>query len=1072
MSKAANGAPRLRAMAVCPACGQSNPARARFCMSCASALPLEEPAPRGARKTVTVVFCDVEGSTPLGDRLDPESYREVMTRYFRRMRDALERHGGTVEKFIGDAVMAVFGVPLLHEDDALRAVRAASEMRTALEPLNEELERRWGVRIRTRIGVNTGEVVVGDVAAGQALVVGDAVNVAARLEQVAEPGEILLGPETYALVRDHVSTEELAPLRLKGKPHRVAAHRLLGVEPGTADARPDPPFVDREDELADLRAAFERCVADRTPELRTILGSAGVGKSRLSREFVAGLGDRALVLTARCPPYGDGITFWPVAELVKRACGIADDESRARVRARLDETLAGAEDSALIVERIASVVGAAEPAAGLQETFWAVRRLLEWLGRDRPLVLILDDLQWAEPAFLDLTEYLVGWSRGLALFALCLARPDLMDRRPTWGASSASPPLGPLGDEESQRLLEGLLGGARIDRDVARRIAESGGGNPLFLEETLRMLEDDGLLRRRGERWIVTGDLSGVAVPASIHALLGARLDRLSPDELAVIRCAAVIGKVFWWGAIAELVPDAVRPHVGGHLQSLVRRDLIRPEPSTFAGEDAFRFHHILIQEAAYRGTPKLDRALLHEIFAGWAERVAGDRMLEFEEVIGYHLEQAHRYRSELGEPAEELRDLGLRAGSRLGAAGARALERRDMNAAGDLLGRATVLLPPDAAERRSSLLALAEALAETGELQRAEAALDEAERLAAEAGDEGGVAHAVIQRLFLLESTDPKRLTEDAELGAQRSIRKLEELGDDLGLARAWLLVGDLRLTRSRYAAAGEAFSRAIEHARRAGAPREELDALGRFVGAGAYGPTPLPELERRCEELLAAARGRGGHEAPALRALAVVRAMGGRFDEARDLARRARSILEDLGLRLRAGWVSETLGSIEMLAGDAVAAERELRAGFDVMAELGEHGYQATAAAMLAHALVRQGRFEEAERLAALSASAAAEDDLASQVLWRSATARVLAASGSMDEAEALAREASALVEATDDVNMHADTLVDLAEVLRTEGEHDGARAALDRAIELYEAKGNVVGAEAARRMLARAP
>ncbi len=1052
------------AMPVCPACGQSNPARARFCMSCASALTLEEPAPRGARKIVTVVFCDVADSTPLANRLDPESYREVMTRFFREMRVSLERHGGSVEKFIGDAVMAVFGVPVLHEDDALRAVRAAADMRTALEPLNAELERRWGVRIRTRIGVNTGEVVVGDVATGQALVVGDAVNVAARLEQVAEPGEILIGPETHPLVRDHVSTAELEPLLLKGKSSRVAAYRLLEVEPATADTRPDPPFVDREGEIADLRAAFERCVAERTPELRTILGSAGVGKSRLSREFIAGLGDRALVLTARCLPYGDGITFWPVAELVKRACGITDDDSRAHARAKLEGAVRGSEEAPLIVERISPVVGAAESSVGLQETFWAVRRFLEWLGRDRPLVLILDDLQWAEPAYLDLVEYLVGWSRGLALLVLCLARPDLMDLRPTWGASSVSPPLAPLGDEDSQRLLEGLLGGAQFAGDVARRIAESGGGNPLFLEEMLRMLEDDGLLRRQDDRWVVAGDLSGVSVPASIHALLGARLDRLSPDELEVIRCAAVIGKVFWWGAIAELAPERLRPHVGGRLQSLVRRDLIRPEPSTFAGEDAFRFHHLLIQEAAYRGTPKGARAARHEAFAGWVERVAGDRMLEFEEVVGYHLEKASRYRTELGDPAEDVAELCRRAGRRLAAAGARALERRDMWAAADLLGRATDLLPVEAVERRAALLALGETLAEIGDLHGAETRLDEAERLAAASGDGAMVANAAIQRLFLLESTDPKRLTEDAELGARRLIRRLEELEDDEGLARAWRLVGQLRWTRSRYAAAGEAFSRAVEHARRAGSGREELDSLGRFAGAGAFGPTHLSEVERRCEELLAAAHGRGGHEAPALRGLAIVRGMQGRFDEARGLAGRARSILDDLGLRLRAAWVSETLGTIEMLAGDPAAAERELRAGFDVVSELGEHGFQATAAALLAHALVAQGRFEEAERYARLAGSSAAEDDLASQVLWRSALARVLAASGSLGEAGALARGALALAEQTDDVNMHADTFVDLAEVLRIAGEPEEAVAALERAIELYGIKGNDVGARRA--------
>jgi class 3 adenylate cyclase/tetratricopeptide (TPR) repeat protein len=1059
-------------MPVCSACGQGNPDRARFCMACGSPLPGDEPAPHGARKTVTVVFCDVAGSTPIAERLDPESVREVLSRFFREMRAVLEAHGGTVEKFIGDAVMAVFGVPLLHEDDAIRAVRAAAEMRDALPALSENIVGRWGVELRARIGVNTGEVVVGDPEAGQALVVGDAVNVAARLEQAATPGEVLLGPATYALVRDLVEAEETGPLELKGKRAPALAFRLLGVEPGSLAApRPEPPLVGRRDELATLRSAFERCAGDRRCELVTILGSAGEGKSRLAREFVGELAERALVLPARCLPYGDGITFWPVAELVKQACGITDDDPRDLALARIEATVDGAEDGSLIAERVAAVTGFGSATAGLQETFWAIRRFLEHVGRDLPLVVSVDDLQWAEPTFLDLVEYLAGWGRDVAMLLLCLARPDLMDARPSWGsgvANASTLPLSPLGDEESAELIAAILGGDRLDERTTARIAQAAGGNPLFLEEMLRMLEDDGLLQRQDGGWVATADLSDVDVPASIHALLGARLDRLAADERSVIRCASVIGKVFWWGAVAELVPASLRAEVGSHLQTLVRKELVRPERSSFAGEDAFRFHHILIQETAYRGTPKEIRADLHERFAVWVERAVGERASEFEEVLGYHLEQAYRYRIELGAAEDRTAELGLRGARLLAAAGRRAFARGDMSAAADLLGRGAALFPAEHPERRALLPNLGEALSEEGDLAGGEAVLAEAIDLARRADDRGGYANAEIVRLLVLEATDPKGRSQSLSQ-VEALIEVLEELGDDLGLARAHRLLGDIHWAHCHYAAADAAFERAIEYARRAGGGWEEAWLQGQYMGSGTYGPVPAAEVARRCEDVLARSEGVGGVEARALRALAAVRAMEGRFDEARELAARARSILEELGQRLRAAFVSETSGFIETLAGDFVAAERELRSGYDTMVELGERGFQATVAGELAHALLEQGRLGDAEVLAKVSEDVGAEDDIATQVLWRSARARILATRLRTPEAESLGREALALAEATDDLNMHADTLVDLGEVLRAAGRHTEAADAFSQAVDRYEAKGNVVGARDARRRLA---
>jgi tetratricopeptide (TPR) repeat protein len=758
-----------------------------------------------------------------------------------------------------------------------------------------------------------------------------------------------------------------------------------------------------------------------------------------------------------------------VAELVKQACAISDDDSREDALGKIDAALAGADEGALIAERVAGVTGFAPATTGLQETFWAIRRFLEWLGRDRPVVVSVDDLQWAEPTFLDLVEYLVGWSRDVALLVLALARPDLMDLRPAWGSgtpNASTQQLDPLADDDSHRLITVLLDGARLEEQAAERIADSAGGNPLFLEEMLRMLEDDGLLRRGEGGWIVAGDLLGVALPASIQALLGARLDRLGPDERDVIRSAAVIGRVFWWGAIAELVPEPVRSRVGGHLQTLVRKDLIRPERSSFSGEDAFRFHHILIQEAAYRATPKEIRADLHERFADWLGRTAGERATEHEEVIAYHLERASRYRRELGVADERAARLATSAAELLASAARRALVRGDVSAASDLLSRAGALYPEDHAGRRAILPDLGEALSEAGDLAGADAVLAEAIAQAERTGDAALRAHATIVRLLVLESIDPKRRTEAVtEVEALTAV--LEGAGDELGLARAHRLLGDLYWVRSRYAAADAAFERALQHARRADAAWEEATILGQYTGSGIYGPVPTTVVAARCERVLAGSGGMGTVEARALRALASIRAMEGRFDEARELAGRARSVLEELGLRLRAAFLSDTLGFIETLAGDPVAAERELRAGYDTIVELGERGFQSTVAAELARALVALGRFDEAEVLTNLSEDLGAEDDLATQVMWRGARARIMATRGQTDTAIALARESVSVAGETDDLNMQGDANVDLGEVLRLAGGDEDAARAFDEALVRYEAKGNVVGArDAARR------
>ncbi|HWL34536.1 MAG TPA: AAA family ATPase, partial [Gaiellaceae bacterium] len=552
------------------------------------------------RKTVTLVFCDVADSTPLGEQLDPEALRGVWSRYHDTARAVLERHGGTIEKFVGDAVLAVFGIPVVHEDDALRAVRAAAELRGELERLNDDLQRAYGIRIGVRTGVHTGEVFAGDPAHGDPFATGDAVVVAQRLEASAAAGEILVGDATIRLVRDAVTAEPVPALVLKGKSEPVDAWRLLAVEPDVAGVarRMDSPLVGRAAELDALLAELECVTADRSCRIVTILGEPGVGKSRLAAELIATAGENALVLEGRCLPYGNGITYWPLVEVVRDL--------------DLDRILGVEPDGKVAHERILEAVGRAEPRSRSDELYWAIRRLLETVARERPLVLVLDDIQWAEPAFLDLVEYLAGWSRDAPILVCCLARPDLAELRPAWAGTTIE--LAPLPREHARTLLENLAG--PLDSDAADAVGRATGGNPLFLEEMLRMLVEDGVLVEREGRLEPLEAVDSLRVPETVQAVLAARLDRLGEDELSVLQRAAVIGQVFWWGAVADLTPPEQVGEVAGRLQALVRKGLIKPDVRTFAGEDGFRFGHILIRDAAYDSMPKRLRAELHERFA------------------------------------------------------------------------------------------------------------------------------------------------------------------------------------------------------------------------------------------------------------------------------------------------------------------------------------------------------------------------------------------------------------------------------------------------------------------------
>jgi class 3 adenylate cyclase/tetratricopeptide (TPR) repeat protein len=978
-----------------------------------------------SRRTVTVLFADVADSTPLGERLDAESLRQVMSRYFAQMGAVLERHGGTLEKFIGDAVMAVFGIPELHEDDALRAIRAATELREALATLNEELERELGVRIGIRVGVNTGEVVAGDGTGDQRLVTGDAVNVAKRLEESARTGEILVGETTRRLVENAAVLEPREELTVKGKTEPVVAWNVLAVIEGAPAyaRRLDAPLIGRGEELRALRDAFDEAVADRACRLVTVVGPAGIGKSRLAAELCRAVRSEARVLTGRCLPYGEGITFWPLVQIV----GVLGSDEGVR------EVLAGAEDSDLVAGRVLGAVGPTPTTAIGGEMFWAVRRLFEELARNQPLVILVEDIHWAEPKLLDLLEYLAGWTHEAPILLLCLARPDLLDARPGWltTQNGTGLVLSPLTRAESEALLEEIGREWALDAAARARIIEAAEGNPLYVEQMAAMLS-------KGE----TLD----AIPPSIHALLAARLDRLPQEERAVLERAAVAGKEFSRAAILRLSPEDERVDVDEHLLSLVRKDLLAARPGR---EDAYRFRHALIRDAAYAGIPKESRAHLHERFADWAAQTNAGRAGELDEIIGYHYEQAFRYRQQLGPIDDHARELARRGGELLGGAGRRAFARDDMPATLTLLDRAVALITEEDPARLELVRELSMALWWGGEVARAEALLNGLIEAAASTGDRQQELSGLIERAARKNLAGGEAATEDLLRVSREAIEVFEGLGDHSGLARAWRRVAYAHQMRSRFGPAEEASEQALAHVRRAKDRHEEARIVDTLCTCLLHGPAPADEAIERCEQMLEWARESRVMRANVGISLAGLKAMRGDFDEARTLAATARTIYEELGLRLAVAGLTQVSGPLELLRGDLEAAERELRLGFEILEPVGSAGYQA---GLLAEVLCEKGSFEESERFAAIAQIEAAEDNIAAQVVWRGVRAR-------LERAPSLAHEAVVLADRTDALNLRADALVNLAEALRLVGDLDKSSEALQRAVDLYEQKGNLV-------------
>jgi class 3 adenylate cyclase/tetratricopeptide (TPR) repeat protein len=1016
---------------------------------------------------VTIVFSDLVGSTALGEAMDSEALREVLDRYFTEMRTCVERHGGIVEKYIGDAVMAVFGLPRAHEDDAIRALRAADEMRSALADLNVELENRWGVRLTNRTGVHTGEVVAGDPATGQRLVTGDTVNTAARLEQSAPDGDVLIGEQTMALATGFVRVEAVEPVAVKGKAKPLFPYRLVSLDEEIHLARrPDVEMVGRGSELNALLEAFDRASRDRVCVLASVVGEAGVGKTKLVAELISRIGERAVVGEGRCLSYGEGITYWPLSQVVRQLTGIGESDSREDAIQKVEAACAGEADANMIVERVSTGMGLEANPFPKEELAWAFRKLLEHLGADRPVAVVLDDIHWAQPALLEAIVHIATLTTATPLLLVCMSRPQLEEYAAEWARDvheHLAVRLEPLSENESGAMVAGLIGEIAMPEEVLSEIVASAGGNPLFLEQTLSMWQDDGTLLHGPSGWVLVRRPEGVSIPPSIQALLAARLDSLVERERAVLERGAVVGQVFPALAVEAMTSEGIRPGIGAALGLLERRRLIRPDDASTPEDPTFAFVHLLVRDAAYAGMLKRLRADLHERFADWLLARAGDRLPEFEEIVGHHLEQSFRNLLELGPADERTAALRSRAAEHLIASARRAFATNDMRGAALLFDRANDLLSDDDARLPDALLSQGTALVETGAFERARSVFARADEVAHPMRDQRTLTLIRLARIRLALMDETTVSAGDLGSVAESAVDHFLSEEDDFGLARALHTLGEVHWLQGHFADAERSFQEAVVHAERISEEREVRDNLA-WLAVGAYtGPIDVDAGLARCAEITRRAQGDRLIDAFTKHCEGGLLAMRGDFREAREVIQEGRGILEDFGWVTEEAGASQVSAHVEILAGDMAAAERELRRGCEVLVHMGERGYLSTTAGILANVLASMDDLDEAERFIALSVDAGSPDDATTQVEWRMARAEVLLRRGDVVAAVRVASEAVEIADGTDSLNLRGNARRQLARAFQAAERTSEAIEQAGLALAEYERKGNVVSAGA---------
>ena len=1034
------------------------------------------PVVASSRRPVTVVCLDVGGSAAAapggfggfggyGTGLDPEMLLVVGERVRGVVGPALERHGGRLIPAPGQRLLGVLGATTLHEDDAQRGAAAALEARDAVLALLAPADGTDGA-LSCRVGVATAEALVSAADPLAVAVAGEAVAQAQRLAESAAPGQVLVSDRTYRLAAAALTVE--APPPGEG----VDRHVLLAVRFGerSLPVRLEAPVLGRAEELRRIEQAGALARERRSTAFVTVVGDAGTGKTRLVHELGARLGDGALVVTGRCLPYGEGVTFWPLRGLVEQLTGGGGSP------AEVARVLAGEPDAAVVADRLTRAFGAGE--AGTSDTaeiFWATRRLFEAAARERLLVVVLEDLHWAEPTFLELVESVALQPTSGPVLVLAVTRPELLEDRPDWLAAAAAHvvvPLPPLDDAAMAALADELARPGVLAPEARARLVRAAGGNPLYLEQLVAAADE------QGGGWTV-GDSP---VPPTIQALLASRLHRLGPAEHEVLAAAAVVGKDFGTAAVAALLPSGIGDRLPWHLRTLTTKALVQAQPPT---ADQHSFRHILVQQATYRAIPKAARATLHERLADWAETAPrpagrqGDGDSQRVEILGHHLSQATSYYRELAQ-TERAETLAGRAAVYLQQAGQSSLAVGDAAAAVRAFERTLTLLRPDDGERADVLAGLGEALVESGRLTEARAVLDQARRVALEGGQDRARAHVHVQSLQLDLHLDPGGAVEKVEQALPDVRAALA--GDVAGLARAWLLEATVHWHRARSAAAEQAWERAAAAARAAGDRRHLAQSLWWLASGALWGPTPAREGIARCREYLREMGSSPTGQGVVQLHLAGLHAMSDDLPTARALRARGTATLQDVGSTLPIV-LAEPAAFIAVLVEDFAAAEGHLLGAFEALRRMGEQADLATCAAMLARVVALQGsdaagvpapgftRWDEVAEHVGTSRTSAGGQDLTARIIGQGALARADVARGRADSALALAAEAVELAARTDLVNQHGDALVDRAAVLRAAGHEDDALAAARQARSLYLGKGNVLAARQCDRFLAGA-
>jgi class 3 adenylate cyclase/tetratricopeptide (TPR) repeat protein len=959
------------------------------------------------RKLATVLFADLVESTAFVAGNDPEVVRRRVTQFFDRVAHCVTTHGGIVEKFAGDAVMAAFGIPQAHEDDAERAVRAG----LAILDTVRELE------LEARIGIESGEVVAED--GDSTFATGEAVNVAARLQQAAGQHEILIGPGTHRLTLGRVEVEDVGPLSLKGRAEPLWVWRALGAgSNGAAPRGMTAPLVGRDVELELLRTTFERAVRDRRAHVFTLYGDPGVGKSRLAREFSDAL-EGTTVLGGRCLPYGEGVTYWPLAEMVKCAAGIADDDP---LDEAIEKLYVCCEDDAVadLLGLASGVLKAVHGERGQQEIAWAAREWAERLAQDQPLVLVFEDIHWAEDPLLELIEHLAAWVREAPLLILCLARPELLDVRPGWGGGrlrATAIELEPLQRSDSEELVDALLAERLLPDDARDELLAKTEGNPLFVEETIRMLVDDG------------PDGAG-GIPDTVQALIAARIDRLPPEQKKLLQRASVIGRIFWAGALARLAPEV--EELDTQLEELLLRDFLLSEPrSTISGETAYRFKHVLIREVAYGGLSKSARANHHARFAEWLQERAGEELLE---IRAFHLDQACALLAELdGAPPLEL---AQETAAALEEAGRRALAREANKSARKLLCRSVELEPTLPRRYRAALAAW-----RMGDLPAVSDEMEEVCRAAAEAGD-----HTIQGRG--LTALAEVALLRDADLAKARELvdQALEILPEDAHDARFLALHarGTIAWWEADLADQERYARESLEVARKAGRRDHEASAAADLAAVYfarldfEHGePLTREAIELAEKSGSAVARGAGYAERGYLHLLRR------EYDEAVTAYEEAIELFTEVGAAQRLGRVLNHLAWAVRGRGELAAAEKRFRESIRVLQPVEGRGSLCESQRALAQLLVEQGRLDEAERFALLARETVGPGDRTSIATTTMALGLVRAAQGRDAEAEQLLRQALETMDGTDFKRIEIELLDPLVQFLRDRGRDEEAIA-----------------------------